>query len=112
MLTNDLPKEPYNVEHHAEAQPSAANLKIPYDDAPFEGVLQFGEKKKFYGDIEILNKAMEPCHVKIRFDLRRGFLVTIKAEFSPIEFEVPLQMHSSHAIQVVDDTWQLTAKNR
>jgi len=107
----------YQIEHFpqhivANATRDGVNMQIPYDDAPFEATLLPGQQVRLYGGVEIQNDAHEAVEVLIRFDLRKGFILTIDAMETPIHIEARVAMNSHHAIQVVSETWQLIPMQR
>jgi hypothetical protein len=101
-----------NYQHITRSEDNAASgLQIPYDEAPFEATLVAGEKIKLYGSIEVENDTQEPCYVLVRFDLRKGFILTVEGVYTPVAFETPVMMHSKHAVKIVDGEWELVSRN-
>lgn len=90
---------------------NASGVQIPYDERPFEATLLGGEKIALYGGIEVQNDTEEPCYLCVRFDLRRGFILTVEGINTPVSFETGVLMHSQHALKVVQGEWQLVSRN-
>jgi len=87
----------------------AEGLKIPYDEAPFDAHLMNGEKVRLYGNIEIENDTGVEAYVCVRFDLRQGFILTVMGPH--VEFDTKIQMHTKHALKIVDGHWELVSRN-
>jgi hypothetical protein len=101
-----------NVKYVKEEQAQkGAKMQIPYDEAPFEATLLPGQQTRLYGGIEIQNDTQEAIEVLIRFDLREGFFLTLDGLQTPIHIEAPVTMHSTYAIKVIAETWQLVPSN-
>jgi hypothetical protein len=67
---------------------------IPYDPIhPFEFTLNPGETVTLYGNITFTNNTNEAVHIKLRFDLQKGFQASIDG--SP---EVSVKMHQNYPV--------------
>ncbi|MBP9840941.1 MAG: hypothetical protein KBC64_00780 [Simkaniaceae bacterium] len=67
---------------------------IPYDpNHPFELTLAPGETATLYGNITFTNNTNEAIHVKLRFDLQKGFQASINGKE-----EVSVSMHHSYPL--------------
>ena len=107
----DTPPVPYPSEEHAPAQQQASGLQIPYDERPFEATLLQGQKIALYGGIEVQNDTEEPVYLCVRFDLRKGFILSVEGLYTPVSFETGVLMNTQHALKVVNGEWQLVARN-
>ena len=67
---------------------------IPFDPIhPFEYTLAPGETVTLYGNITFTNNTSEPMHIKLRFDLQRGFQASINGKE-----EISVSMHKHYPI--------------
>ena len=67
---------------------------IPYDPIhPFELTLNPGETMTLYGNITFTNNTNEPVHIKLRFDLQKGFQASINGKE-----EISVSMHHHYPI--------------
>lgn len=81
---------------------SLNKVGIPYDPInPFEYTLKPGETVTLYGNITFTNNTNEAIHIKLRFDLRKGFQASINGNE-----EVPVSMNKHYP---VDPSKSITA---
>lgn len=92
-VRGDSPVTSHNVE----------TVAIPYDTAPFESFLKPGEKIRLYGGIEVENRTEEEIHVRVRFELHRGFVLTVSEPSLLTLLEAGVSMHTSYKILKNED---------
>ena len=67
---------------------------IPYDPIhPFELTLNPGETMTLYGNITFTNNTNEAIHIKLRFDLQKGFQASINGKE-----EISVSMHHKYLV--------------